>query len=392
MIWAPRGWLTRANLLIVVASVLIIAALAWVFYPGNMPSGFSKAEQAAKISSSSLSNISYNPVNAPHKLLLYGLQKTGSAGHTSLRLVSVFFALLFAGCFYYLVRSWFGKSIGLMATLIFCLSTFFIIAAKQASGEIMYFTPLAVMAAYLWFTRTDQKNLVLIVLMTVVGIALYVPGMLWVLLGALAFSWKKLVAKTEDVPAAYVACGFLILGMLILPLGIAIINDWRIIKPLALVPSQISEPLQLIKNTVWMASALILRAPHGSLFVLGGLPLLNMIMTALFIFGIYALFKAAKKKMLSLVLALVLAITAAGVNNNLSLLFLGLPAAGIMMAAGLRYLYIEWKGVFPRNPIPKSLALILMTLLVGVQLVYSLTYTMSAWPNASSTKNSYVIK
>lgn len=392
MIWAPRSWLNRANPLSIIASVVIFIGLAWVFYPGNMPSGFSAAEQAAKISSSSLSSISDNPVNAPHKLLSYGIQKTAGAGHTSLRMVSVVFALLFAGCFYYLVRSWFGKSIGLMATIVFCLSTFFIIAAKQASGEIMYFAPLAVMATYFWLTRTDQKSLALIVLMAAAGIALYIPGMLWFLMGALAFSWKKLVAKTEDVPAVYVACGFVILGSLILPLGIAIINDWRIIKPLFLVPGELSEPFVLIKNIAWMASALTLRAPHGSLFILGGMPLLNMIMAALFIFGIYAMFKAAKKKMLSLLLALVLAITAAGVNNNLTLLFLGLPAAGILIAAGLRYLYIEWRGVFPRNPIPKSLALILMTLLVGVQIAYSLTYTMSAWPNASSTKNSYVIK
>lgn len=392
MIWAPRGWLNSANLLIIVTLVVVFTALAWVFYPGSMPSGFSSAEQAAKIGSSSLNSISDNPVNAPHKLLLYGLQKTGSPGHTSLRMVSVIFALLLAGCFYYLVRSWFGKSIGLMATIIFCLSTFFIIAAKQASGEIMFFTPLALMAVYLWFTRTEKKSLVLIVLMMAAGLALYIPGILWFVIGALAFSWKKLVAKTEDVPVAYVAGGFLVLGMLILPLGIAVIDDWRVIKTLALVPSELSDPIQIVKNTAWMASALILRAPHGSLFVLGGLPLLNMIMTALFVFGIYAMFKAAKKKMLSLMTALVFAIAAAGVNNNLSLLFLGLPAAGIMMAAGLRYLYIEWRGVFPHNPIPKSLALILMTLLVGVQLVYSLTYTMSAWPNASSTKSSYVIK
>jgi hypothetical protein len=104
------------------------------------------------------------------------------------------------------------------------------------------------------------------------------------------------------------------------------------------------------------------------------------------------MFSVAKKKLLGLVLAVLFAVAVAGLNNRLTLLFLGLPALGILIAAGLRYLYIEWKGVFPHNPIPKSLALTLMTLLVGIQLVYSLTYTLAAWPQAPSTKINYMIK
>jgi hypothetical protein len=101
---------------------------------------------------------------------------------------------------------------------------------------------------------------------------------------------------------------------------------------------------------------------------------------------------AARNKALALASAILFAILAAGLNNNLRLLALGLPAVGIFMAAGLRYLYIEWRSVFPRNPIPKSLAWLLMVLVVSVQLIYGLSYSLIAWPHTDATKTTYVVK
>ncbi len=392
MIWAPRGWLKKADLLIIVGWILVAVGLLWVFYPGNMPKGFSVNEHLVKSSSSEIDEIYKNPTNAPQRLIIYSAQASGQTSHTTLRLVSVIFGLIFAACFYYLVRNWFGKTIGLMSTIIFCLSTFFILASKQASGEIMLFAPIAVMAAYMWLTRTDRKSLALILLLASVGIAIYIPGMVWFLAGGLILGWKKIAAAVEDVPTSYVALGFLALGALMIPLGMAIINDWRIVKFIALVPENVPDPITLLKNTAWMTSALFIKAPQGSVLILGGLPLLSLVQSALLVFGVYAMFSVAKKKLLSLTLAVIFAVLVAGLNNRLSLLFLGLPAIGILIAAGLRYLYIEWRGVFPHNPIPKSLALILMTMLVGIQLVYSLTYTLAAWPNAPATKTNYMIK
>jgi hypothetical protein len=74
------------------------------------------------------------------------------------------------------------------------------------------------------------------------------------------------------------------------------------------------------------------------------------------------------------------------------ILGLCLPALAILSAAGLRYLYIEWRSIFPRNPLPLSFALVIISLLVGLQVAYGLRYSLVAWPHLAATKQLYVLK
>jgi hypothetical protein len=96
--------------------------------------------------------------------------------------------------------------------------------------------------------------------------------------------------------------------------------------------------------------------------------------------------------MVGLVLLLVFSIAAAGINQDLKFLTLGLPAVGLIVAAGLRYLYIEWRSVFPRNPLPRALALVLMSTVVGLHVWLGLRYSLIAWPHTVDTRQTYVIK
>ena len=88
----------------------------------------------------------------------------------------------------------------------------------------------------------------------------------------------------------------------------------------------------------------------------------------------------------------VFGIVAAALNRNLLLLIYVLPAVAVAVAAGLRYLYMEWKSIFPKNPIPKYLAVALITGLVGMHIAYGLRYSLLAWPNTAATKSTYVLK
>lgn len=62
------------------------------------------------------------------------------------------------------------------------------------------------------------------------------------------------------------------------------------------------------------------------------------------------------------------------------------------MAAGLRYLYIEWRHVFPLNPFAHSMALGLISLVVAASLLYGARYSLTAWPHSAEAKSSYVLK
>ena len=85
-------------------------------------------------------------------------------------------------------------------------------------------------------------------------------------------------------------------------------------------------------------------------------------------------------------------VLAAGINRNLVLLTPALAAFSVALAAGLRYLYMEWKSVFPLNPIPKYMAIVLIASLALLHVSYGLRYSLSAWPNTTETRATFMLK
>jgi hypothetical protein len=141
-----------------------------------------------------------------------------------------------------------------------------------------------------------------------------------------------------------------------------------------------------------MGLSLFVKTGSSNPLIVGRLPILNILLLALLVFGVYAMQGAARAKAILLALSVLFAVIAAGVNNNLLMLAFGLPAIGIFMAAGLRYLYIEWRSVFPRNPVPKTFALVLIAVVTATQLYFGLHYSLIAWPHAAPTRATYVLK
>jgi|SRR5579862_845593 len=387
--WIKRIVASRTFLYAAAAAVLLLVS---VHYLISQPAGLSAQELAAKNSSQSLSQIINHPLNAPHRLLAYGFHALHLSWRTALRLSSISFGLVFVLSFYSLAAAWFAKSIGLMGTLVLAATPLVIVASRQGSAEIMYMAPITLMAAYAWTLRSDNKALGLGSLLALSAIFIYTPGLIWWLAGGLIAARKKLAAAAETVSPPVMAAACLISLLLLSPLLIALAKDWTLIKPLGLVPAHFAAPLTVLKETAWMAIALFVKAPYHSLFILGRLPVLNVVQTALLAIGVYALWSAARAKLAILLAALVLAVVAAGINNDISRLIIGLPAAGLLVCAGLRYLYIEWRGIFPRNPVARGLALTLMAVVVTVQLLFGIRYGAIAWPHTAGTKNSYVLK
>lgn len=394
MISGLIGWIRRiaANPIYIYIVVSVVVLLSIGHYLGSHPGNFSPNEAAARSASKNLSQILNHPINAPHNILAYGLHSVGINWRTSLRLSSVLFWIAFVLCFYSLSRSMFGKSIGLMGALIFASTPLFFIMGRDGSAAIMLYSLVALMAFYTWSTRIEVSQLSLFCLLIAVALSLYVPGMLLWLLAALIISRKKLAGLIEAGEPAVVGTAVLLSLLIIAPLVIGLVKDWEQIKQLVLIPMHLAAPVTIAKNVAWMASTLFIKAPHASIFEVGRLPILNIVADALVIFGSFALCKAARPKFLVLLATIVYAIVLAGLNDNISVLALAVPALVIIATAGLRYLFIEWRSVFPRNPLAKNLALCLMWLVVAAQLIFGFRYGVSAWPDAPNTKNIYVVK
>lgn len=377
---------------IAIGVILLLVIAVTTHHIGSAPAGLSPVEATSKAQSSGLLYIINHPLDAPHKLAEYAAQKTSPGRTGVLRLASYIYALLFAAAFYYLARGWFGKTVGLLSTLVFCLSPFILVPARVASAEIMLVWPIGLMAAYHWLDKTEKKTWAWLVLVLAAGLAIYTPGLVWWMAGAAVLGRKKLLAITSQLPRAVVAAGLGLLVILLVPAGLAAFHDWHLLQSLAALPAHWPRPINLAKNLGWMILSLAVKTPYHNQLIIGRLPLLDLIQLGLLVFGVYAMWTAAKAKTIIFGLSVLLAIILATINGNIMFLLLGLPVIGILMAAGLRYLYIEWRSVFPLNPIPKSLAVALMSVLVGIQLVYGLSYSLVAWPHSPDTKAVYVLK
>jgi hypothetical protein len=225
-----------------------------------------------------------------------------------------------------------------------------------------------------------------------VGLSLYVPGMLWWDAAAIIIGRKRIFSALRTIPAWLSGVGAVVLLASLAPLVISAISRPEIVKKIALVPEHWFNLVTTLRHTGWMVLALFVKTPAANPLVVGRLPLLNVLLVALLIFGVYAMYTAAKPKSYALGLSVIFAILAAGFNNNLTYLALGLPALGLFIGAGLRYLYIEWRSVFPSNPVPKTLAWLLITAVVASQLFFGLRYSLMAWPDSASTRSVYMLK
>lgn len=395
MFKAPGRWVRSVSLRGMAAYLFGLVIVFYVFFwrLSSLTDGLGPAEIAARAGAASLRAVYSDPINGPHKLLQYLFDQVAPGSIFGLRLASIIFGMALAFCFYKLAVSWFGRAIGLFGSLFFLSLPLFVISARQASAEIMLFSPIALMWLYVWLNKKgNRKSLAWLSLLAAAALLLYTPGMLWWTAAAIILGRKRLVASVSAVPTWLSTLGLLFSAALITPLVISIINNPELIRKLALLPVHWAAPLQAIKDIGLMGLSIFFKTPETNPLIIGRLPILNVLLIALLIFGIYAMQAVARAKAGLLLINIAFAVLAAGINDNPILLAFGLPAAAILISAGLRYLYIEWRSIFPRNPVPRSFALILIAGVTASQLYFGLRYALVAWPHSAATQSSYVLK
>jgi len=216
--------------------------------------------------------------------------------------------------------------------------------------------------------------------------------MIWLLALGAIFGRRSLAALRSAISVPILLLSMLVPIGVLAPLGFEVFKHPAILKSLALVPAHWLGIIAILKSIGWAAGGLVYRTSAHSDLIIGRLALLDIAQLILIVFGAYAMWHRARDKFYSLSALVLLAILLSGLNQNLYLLLFALPPLGILIAAGLRYLYIEWKGVFPSNPIPRGLAIVLMLVIVSIQVVYGVRYSLVAWPHSVATHSLYVLK
>lgn len=379
-----------------VVSALLMAGLAFTllfWHLGSLTAGMSPLEVSSRANSANLNAILGSPVNAPHRLLQNIAQNLGYHGATSMRMASVFFALVFLGCFYRLLCSWFGRFIGLLGVLMLAGTPLFILTARSASPAIMYLSPLLVVLGYMYFMQSKKNaTLGLLVFCFSVALCLYSPGALWFLLIMAVLFNDQLLNRAKQISNRQAAVSAAMMIILLAPLAWAVGRHYSVAATLLLLPTHWHGLNESLRAGLWVIPSFIWHTSTPSQFNIGKIAILSASQIVLVVFGLYALISQARREALTLAIISIFGVIIVSLDSSVDKLIVFLPIAAVLVAAGLRYLFVEWHSIFPKNPIPRALAATLFATLVAFQLVWGFHFTMVAWPHSTATKNVYVIK
>jgi hypothetical protein len=170
--------------------------------------------------------------------------------------------------------------------------------------------------------------------------------------------------------------------LLLIPLSSGLILGNTTVEGLSLIgaPQTLPTLTQLGKQA---SETLLTISVHGTLpndVWLNHLPMLDALLTAMLILGVYFYsqhFKAPRTVLIAeyLLLAFIL-ITVGPVSFSLIT-----PLIYLLVAGGLAYLLHLWLKVFPRNPLARSLGIGLLIVAVVFSCAYSLRQYFVAWPH-----------
>lgn len=390
-----RYW--RGILLGGLVSGLVLGLL--LYQIGELTGGIGQPEAALytsiKTDSISLRSIVLEPLYLPYQLGLYILQWfTPSYG--AVRAVSAMFGLIGLIGTYFIIRTWFTRRLAIMGTVLFLCSSWFLHTARYASYDAIYLALPLVLAAWIWIRSGQYTNAAILIAVVGTAMGMYVPGFIWFVVAAAIWQRKPLLRTLKRtpqkirIPAAFGAFALLV------PLIWYLINPDGINSPLVrlanltALPTDLSAVTSFGSNVVGLLQTIFISASGSSLLAVGNLPLLDIAMATLFLFGAFALasqYKLDRAKIVGSIIIVAIIMAGFGSSAGLSLL---LPFVFIVIAEGLAYLLTEWFVVFPRNPVPRTLGLVLLSAVVVVSCAFQLASYFVAWPSTDAAKAHFI--
>lgn len=375
------------------ALLLLLVFIFFIWRLGSITPGLGPEEYTSRSNVQNLEDIVKRGVDAPYYLVQYGLLKLPIGEIVALRAASVIIGMIILAALLVFLKNWFGRLVALAAGLIFITTPWVVLTIRTATPTVLLLWPIVLMALFVLASRSKKRSaLWWLLLCAAVGFGLYIPGVILLVAAAAIINRAAFSQLTARVNAAVLVGGLTLILLLALPLVGAIALEPASIKQLLFIPSKLPSVLELFSSVGWSAAALFGQTRDYVDIGLGRLPVLNILQIALMVFGLYALSARAKRVTYSMLGLLAFSIVVAGVNHSPHLLLFGIPSVAVFVAAGLRYLFIEWRRVFPLNPFAYGLAITMVLLIVVAHLFYAARYTLVAWPQATQTKSTYVLK
>lgn len=382
---------SQTRVLIVAAIGVAVLAFLMLYKLGNLTGGLSAGEAKLAVSPVGWHGLYHNPLDLPLKLvqsIVFYLSP--SHGQALTRLPNALFGALTIASFILLIRFWHSARIALLTGVLFATSAWVLHVSRLASFDVLYLWGIvtlllinALMARYAKRALVGYGSLVAL------GLLIYIPGMVWLVLIDLFFMKKQFKEAWQHLASWWKRSLYVLLGLIWLPLlGLDLSRSGQLKLWLGL-PVHFASPIQFLKHFIAVPTHLFIRGPQYPNVWLGKAPILDVFTLVACCIGIYFYATHLRAGRSRLLIALAIAgwiLVALAGPVGLSVL---VPLLYVAVAAGIAYLLHEWLQVFPLNPLARGIGLTLVSLAVVLACTYNLRAYFIAWPHNAETKATF---
>ncbi len=330
-----------------------------------------------------------DPLYLPHKVGLYALEKLGLTSLGALRSVGASFAIIATISMYLILKHWHTRRIAIMGSILFATSSWLLHSSRLAVPEVSYLLlPVLIFLG----TKLEQGKrpfVTLSVAILVSVVLLYVPGLVWLIIPAFLWQRKRLFERLSGVNRVASGLVLLLALVLIMPLIYTLVLG-RVSWQLWLgYNGNFTSVIDILQNLAQLPVRILLRNEANPLITVGQLPFLDIATSILVLLGGYWYFFQRKLDRARLMVGgLLITMVLIAVNGPM-LSALMLPFVYLLATAGLTLMLQQWFTVFPRNPLARGIALVLVSLVIGLIGFYHLNRYFVAWPNSPETKATF---
>lgn len=384
-LWFLDIWQPLIITLVVGAIVCTILG----FRIGSLTNGLSIPEQQYIASVDSGKELLSHPSFLIHKLPTYVFFKLGVERVAYYRLISAAFAAAAVLSSFYVLKRWYTMRIALLGSWLMLTSAWLLHNARLATPEASFLLLMPLLWAAVWMYNTKRRQSAMTALFIISAASFYIPGFLWLVLGAVIWQRKTIYAELKLVSVWFKILAFLGVAIGLAPLIYGASQHTNELLLAAGLPDTLPKLSVITRDLLDIPMNLFLRGPDDPLRWLGRIPLLDIFSSTMLILGIYSL-----RYHLLLIRAQLLVATAAlltiliAVGGHVTTLAL-LPIIYLLMAGGIAFMLQQWYVVFPRNPVARSIATTLLSVLVLLVSFYHISHYFIAWPQTPATKSAF---
>lgn len=378
---------SRQTVFFGIATAFVIGLM--VFKLASLTPGLSAGEVATFNNAASLSTLADNMVNAPYRLAVNAATQVFDSAF-GLRLVNASLGALSVIIFYLLVRRLFTAYISFAATALFATNSLLLATARQATPHIMLLSLLALIGTGFYLRFGKRHDIGWILTAAVVGLTLYVPGMVFFIVAAALWQFRQVRKSFEQLRTPIITTASVVLGVLITPLIVNIIRQPDLWRAYLGFPEQFASNLEMLKYAGTAVLSFFIRTPEEPAFWLGRQLILDIFAVFMFGYGALTLLRQWRlDRLWTLAGVFLLSILWIGMTTNRLAVVLLLPFVYILVGIGLQRFANKWTEVFPRNPIARWTGGILLFAAIMVSINFQAYRYFVAWPNNDRTKAIY---